>query len=230
MRVKQLLIAAMGLALAVPSIASAQFSEDFDAYATGTSMHGVNGWKGWDNNPAATAFTSDAQAQSAPNSVAIGPTSDLVHEFFGYTTGAWVVRIMQYIPSSTIGQQYFLLLNEYNDGGPYNWSTQIQFLDGLLVINDGDGTSTPIIANQWIEIRVEIDLDANSQTIYYDGALLAVSSWTEGITGGGSLNIGAVDLFSNGATEIYYDDFSIESANPTPIIDSSWGEIKATFK
>lgn len=229
MRARQLLTAAIGLALTVPVLASAQFAEDFDSYPTGTSMHGVNGWKGWDNNPAFTAFTSDVQAFSGPNSVAISPTSDLVHEFTGATTGTWVVTAYQYIPSTLVGPQYLLLLNTYNDGGPYNWSTQLRFQDGVLT-NDGDLSSFPILFDEWVEIRIEIDLVADLQTIYYGGSLLTQTSWTDGISGDGVLNIGAIDLYSANASDIYYDDISLEEAGGTPVIESTWGSIKSTFK
>jgi hypothetical protein len=230
MRAGQLLIAAIGLALTIPVIASAaDFAEDFDAYPTGTSMHGVNGWKGWDNNPAFTAFTTDVQALSGPNSVAIAPTSDLVHEFTGATSGTWHVIAWQYIPSSLNGAQYLLLLNTYNDGGPYNWSTQLRFQDGV-VTNDGDATTFPILFDEWVEIRVEINLDADLQSIYYAGSFLTQTSWTEGVSGAGVLNIGAIDLYSAGASDIYYDDILVEEQGATPVIESSWGSIKSTFK
>ena len=168
----------------VPSTGNADFSEDFDSYATGTSLHGVNGWKGWDNNPGATAYNTDAQARSAPNSVDITSTSDLVHEFSGYS-----------------------------DGGPYNWSTDIQFANGL-VTNDGDLATLPMITDAWVEIRIEIDLDADLQTIYYGGNYLTQTSWIEGMSGGGALNIAALDLYSNNACDVYYDDISTAGSIP----------------
>ena len=51
--------------LALPSLALAQWSDNFDGYANGTSLHGVGGWAGWDNNPAATGFVTNAQCMAA---------------------------------------------------------------------------------------------------------------------------------------------------------------------
>src|SRR4030067_3611190 len=90
-------------------------------------MHGQGGWKGWDNSPAAGALTSDDQARSVPNSVAILGASDLTHPYAGYTSGAWTYTAWQYIPTDFTGTSYFILLNTYNDGGPYNWSTEVSF-------------------------------------------------------------------------------------------------------
>ena len=80
------------------------WSDNFDSYATGSQLHGQGGWKGWDNNPAAGALTSSAQARSAPNSAAIVGASDLVHQYSGYTSGQWVYTAWQYVPTNFTGQ------------------------------------------------------------------------------------------------------------------------------
>jgi subtilisin family serine protease len=192
--------------------------EDFDSYPTGQDLHGVGGWKGWFNDPAATAFTTDVQAHSAPNSVDIATTSDLVHEYAGYDTSTWRYTAWQYVPNDFSGESYFLLLNQYDDSGaPLNWSTQVHFESTQdLVIADGAGAgqTLPLIRGQWVEIRVEINLDTDWQQFYYDDQLLFEGSWTEGMSGGGILNIGSVDLFANGASSVYYDDLSLVSTIP----------------
>ncbi len=66
------------------------WTDNFDSYATGSQLIGQGGWEGWDNNPAAGALTSSAQALSAPNSAAILGATDLVHQYSGYTSGQWV--------------------------------------------------------------------------------------------------------------------------------------------
>ncbi|MDH3402579.1 MAG: hypothetical protein OES32_18375 [Acidobacteriota bacterium] len=193
------------------------WSEDFDGYATGMQLHGVGGWKGWDNMPAFGALTSAVQARSVPNSVDILGASDLVHEYFGYTSGIWTYIAHQYIPSTSAGPSYFILLNTYNDGGPYNWSTQVCFnIDTGLVIDDvaadcATGTSLPLVYDQWVELRVVIDLDADTQTFYYGGVPLFTDTWTGHVSGGGIANIGAVDLFANAATSVFYDDMSLSN-------------------
>ena len=40
-------------------------------------------------------------------------------------------------------------------------------------------------------------------------SLLVQKTWTNGVSGGGALNIAAVDLFANGATSVYYDNISL---------------------
>ncbi|MCL4263628.1 MAG: S8 family serine peptidase, partial [Anaerolineae bacterium] len=187
------------------------WSDNFDSYPTGQDLHGVGGWKGWDNNPAFTAFTTAAQARSAPNSVDIVGNADLVQEYTGVTTGQWTYTAWQYVPSSMTGLSYFIMLNTYVDGGPNNWSVQVNFNAATdVVTNDGaSGGTLPLVEDQWVELRLEIDLDADTQDFYYDNQLLYSGTWTGEVSGGGALNIGAVDLFANAATSVYYDDMSL---------------------
>lgn len=193
------------------TVAPATWSDSFDFYATGSQMHGQGGWKGWDNAPSAGALTSSAQARSAPNSVDIMLDADLVHEYSGATSGQWVYTAWQYIPSGFTGTTFFILLNTYSDGGTKNWSTQVNFNSGTgLVSNDGaSGGTLPLVTGQWVPIRVEIDLDQDTQDFYYNHQLLYSGTWTDEVSGGGAANIGAVDLFANGATSAFYDDISL---------------------
>lgn len=206
----------LATALAVPAQAvepdQEWWWEDFDSYPTGDPLHGLGGWKGWVNDPAATGYASDVVSRSAPNSALILEATDLVHEYTGFTSGVWTYTAYQYIPADFDGISYFIMLNQYEDAGiNLNWSIQVNFDSATdAVTNDGISAGTlPIIYDQWVEIRVEIDLNANTQRFYYGGDLLYAGTWTEEVSGGGILNIGAVDLFANGASPVYYDDLSL---------------------
>ncbi len=220
-----------GEAVAQPpasGVLGVEFQESFDDYADGSDVHGQGGWKGWDNNPAGGALVTSAFSLSAPHSVDVAGGSDLVHEYVDYTSGQWIYTAWVYVPSGTTnGPSYFILLNTYADGGPNNWSTQV-FFDAVagVVQSDSDGSFLPLVTDAWVELRVEIDLDANNQDFYYDDQLLHSFSWTEGISGGGALNIGAVDLFANFASSVYYDDISLCPAPgcepeepPVPVVE-----------
>lgn len=65
--------------------------ENWDSYPTGQNMHGIGGWKGWGNAPGATAYTSDVQRISLPNSIDINGGSDLVHEY-AIDSGVWAIQ------------------------------------------------------------------------------------------------------------------------------------------
>jgi subtilisin family serine protease len=208
------------------------WSEDFDSYATGQNLHGVNGWKGWDNNPAFTAFTSDTQARSTSNSVEIEGNNDPVREFDGIAAGQWTFTTWQYIPSSMTGESYFIMLNTYNDNGTKSWSVQVNFNGTTnLVTNTGaSGQTLPLVTDQWVEIRVEIDLNSDTQSFYYDDQLLYTGSWTTEVNPGGVLSIGAVNLYANNASAVYYDDMSLSpTVNECAVVgDIPWVSVSPT--
>ena len=201
--------------------------ENWDSYPTDTSVHGLGGWKGWGNSPAAAAYTRDEYSTSTPNSIEIITDSDLVHEY-AIDSGVWTYTAWQYIPTGFSGESYFIMLNQYDDPGmTNNWSVQVDFMSATnTVANTGvSGGTLPMIKGQWVELRVEIDLDANTQSFYYGGTLLYSGTWTEEVSGGGITSIGAVDLFANGASAVYYDDLSlVEPGAEEPMhIGDIWG-------
>lgn len=197
------------------------WEDNFDSYDEGQDLHGVGGWKGWDNVPAATAYVTADQALSSPHSVDILEVTDLVHEYVA-TSGEWTYTAWQYIPDEFIGQSYFILLSDYIDGGPNTWAVQLNFWeDSQIVESQFDGAELPLITGKWVEIRVEIDLDGDWMEIFYDGDLLVEKEWSATVqnTGGGPLVISAVDLFANSASSVYYDDMSLVGEATGPDLD-----------
>jgi len=212
----------------IPAAASAQWFEDFDSYAVGSGLHGQGGWRGWDADPAFDAFVTDLYSRSAPNSAEVAGASDIVHTFNNYTSGVWEFIAWQYIPSDFTGESYFIMLNTYEISGTNNWSVQVHFTGGQ-VIGDSGGAPLPMIMDEWVELRLIIDLDLDTQVFMYGGDILYEASWTEGVSGGGALNIDAVDLFANGASPIYYDDMSL-SQGGVATEATSWGAVKSLFR
>ena len=226
----RLLVSAAASITLLTSFASAQWSENFDSYAATTQVVGQGGWEEW--GPGAGAFVSNAQSRSPSNSIDIAGPSDLVHQYTGSTTGKWVYRAKQYIPSTMTGSTYFILLNTYAyPAGPYNWSVQVEFSVANGIRGDfGSPTRAhnvvPMVTDAWADIQVLIDLDANWCQFYYNGVLLDEPnlpddpalgggySWTGGVFGGGAgaLNLAAVDLYANNATDCFYDDISLSQA------------------
>jgi hypothetical protein len=215
---KALLIlgAVVGLVLA-PSAAMANWSDNFDTYTPGT-INGQGGWQGWGGSAAAAGAVVTTPFLSPPHSQEIIATSDSVHQYSGYTSGLWTYTAWQYIPGSYTGQTYFILLNQYDDPGlTDNWSMQVEFNStanaAQVILYSGAvaGTPIPLVRDQWVEIRDVIDLTADTQSVYYNNQLLLTTSWTNGIqaTSPGILNIGAVDLYGNSASSVWYDNMSL---------------------
>ena len=190
------------------------WSDNFDSYENGTLLYNVGGWSGWDDSPAAAGTVSDVQSHSAPHAIAVNDTADAVHPLTGFEGGQWIITAWQYIPSDLTGITYFVVNSYYQHGGPYYWTVEIhcdpstdQVRDAL---RDPDGLSTlPVLYDQWVEIRIEVDLTSGLGTIaeYYNDELLYSGDWITGSVG--QLAIGNIDLYAPHQTVVYYDDISI---------------------
>ena len=196
------------------------WEDNFDSYALGSSMHGQGGWAGWENDPAWTAYVTDDQALSTPHSVDIVGAADLVHEFTGANSGIWTFTTHVYVPSDQVGNSYFILISDYQ-GTASKWAVQTWFDTDQMLFTHDDGDFLPLITDEWVEIRVEIDLDADWHELYYDDDLLYEKAWTAGPfnAGDGILNIGCVDLFSYETDSVYYDDMSLVGEATEPDLD-----------
>jgi len=216
----------------LPAIAGAQifWSDNFDSYPTG-GLIGNGGWTGWNNSSAADANVVNFISLSSPNSVEIYQTSDVVQTFSGATYGQWLITAWCYIPCNSTGDQFWIMLNQYAPNGTQNWSQQVLFDSDLGLVLDYDGSaSLPIVCDQWVELRAEIDLDADLQTVYYNGQMLFTDTWTGHVAPPGILQIGALDLFSNGGTPIYWDDIILAGPGVVGTERSSWGELKSHYR
>ncbi len=218
----------LGISTTFDSIAQSIWTDNFDSYTNDQFLDGGDddgGWNGWGYSPAAGAYVRDEYSLSSPYSVEISGASDLVHEYTGYTSGTWAFQAMIYAPVDFSGQSYFILLCGYDGGGPGTvWTVQVRFDSALAVVeSEFNGEQTPLIYGEWVIFRCIIDLDSDWLQIYYNGTLLAEHAYTDDVqgTGGGSLNIAAVDLFAYSATSIYYDDMILFPwFIPPPLIDA----------
>jgi hypothetical protein len=188
------------------------FSEDFETYAAGTALHGKGGWKGWNNNPVASATVSTKFARSSSQSVEISGSSDVVHELH-LAGGRWALTAMQYIPSGGTGSSNFILLNRYRDGGSTtydDWSieTQYNLQTGVITCWHGGlpGAAT-VLFDQWVPIQLLINLDQNTFEEFYNGRRIAAGAWDDDA----HASFQAIDLFGNRAAPVYYDDIRIDA-------------------
>lgn len=215
------------LALSQSGTCAQPWTEDFEAYPLGSGLHGQGGWKGWDDDPAFDAFVANTQVRSAAQSLEIRDAADIVQEYCTDNIGIYTASAWQYIPADfTSGGTgrfdgtFFVMLNTYDPAGPHNepdWSVQMQFdsNSGMLKVFHGDGINTidvPYVTDRWVKIQTVIDLESDWTQIYYDDNLITEYTWTGGVLGGGggALDIGAVDLYANNSSPVYYDDLKIE--------------------
>ncbi len=211
----------LGANAAFDATARSVWSDNFDSYANDQFLDGGaddGGWNGWGYTPAAGAYVRDDYSFSSPYSVEIAGATDLVHEFTGYTSGVWPFETHIFIPDNFSGTSYFILLSGYDGGGSGTiWAAQVLFDGDLgIVESEYNGETTTLIKGQWVEIRCTIDLDTDWLQIYYNGDILADHAYSDTVqgTGGGPLNIAAIDLFANIGSPVYYDDIGYHWFEP----------------
>ncbi|MDY7108314.1 MAG: hypothetical protein SYC29_06720 [Planctomycetota bacterium] len=222
---------AVACAMSTVTLAGDWF-DDFEAYdcdADICAADGVGGWVFWDGSDSSpTAKVSCAtdgypvfEGQKSLRGLGGANADDIVHTYSFINTGYWAYTAWQYIPSTVVDGQahYFILLNQWepNGGGATNWSTQLECNPTRGVIeSEFEDVTLPLVTDQWVEVKVLINLfesglGSDMQSIFYNGSLLSRKSWTEGVSGGGTLSIQAVDLWFNDVTLdfVYYDDMSL---------------------
>jgi hypothetical protein len=201
------------------------FFDDFENYSLGLICGQAGppgGWEEWDGSVDVCGDVSAEQANSGTQSLKIvgstGSAGDDTVQQHQIVGGVWTYSVMTYVPSDATGAAYFLLLAGYPPSEAFNWTTQIRIDADMGIVESEWGTSfnIPLITDQWVELRVEIDMPNDTSDYYYDNVLFdAGQSWTNRV---GSLNgktFRATDLYANepptGITGIYWDDIALTS-------------------
>jgi hypothetical protein len=222
-------VAAVAFALPVQA---QTFFDNFDSYAAGSGIIGQGGWQGWAGNPGANAFVSNTQSYTSPNSLGVSGSADVVQTWGGITNGLWYAKAWTYVPSTATGEMFFIILNIYDGAcagaGDCNWSVQVAMCrTGCTTtgVNPGSVTnlggsdvpgvgSASLLTNQWVELIAEINLDANSYTVYYNGVPFDTQQYY-GATGQQAIQ--CMDLFSNGSNESYMDNVWLDTNIPVEL-------------
>ncbi len=195
------------------------WSDRFDTYTAGAGMNIRGGWEAWCQG-GDDATVVGAPFFSPPNALRIafpagpGPFGSDIVKPFAIDSGRWGLTMRTFVPSGAGGKGYVIMLNQYCSPES-NWSLQVMFDEPAgTVRSDLDGHTLPLIKDQWVEFRVEIDLENDRFTEYYGGEVLAEDLvWTMNVSGQlgtpGITSIAALDLFSEGIAEMYFDDISL---------------------
>jgi hypothetical protein len=221
------------------------WSDNFDSYPLNSFLPDPlinSGWEEWDGNTLNSQtkikdLATGAIARSLPHSAWIRGSSDTIYQFNGtgpggegpYTSGQWSLGGWIYKPTTTTNftmaiQTWFLIQNQYmhNGGAFVNWSVQMTMspLTGNWVSDTATTNTTgPCIFDQWVEVRADMDLDADTVEVFYNGLSTGPAFPHNGGVSGfgsGSTAIGALDLYADGAgnpgSRVYWDDMFLSGA------------------
>ena len=187
------------------------FLDGFERYPLGALNAG-----GWDGSAGARGVVTDAFSFTGTKSIEISGGADAVHPFAGIRSGVHTVTAqMLLFANDHTTDTFFIVNNEYNHGGPYTWTIEIQFDAATGTVLDDFRPHTPILIayDRWAEIRIVFDLDNDVQTTFYDGTMLSTGTMTR--EAGDPLEIANIDLFTLGA-RCFYDDITVEAGPCDP--------------
>jgi hypothetical protein len=238
------------------NIDSFPFSENFDSYTVGSfnfpcatasaGCTGPNGFGLWGVTESSTggipgpnnASISNAHASNGANSMLFAmPATDVV-QTGNVTSGQWVLHVDTYVTSgvntATSGSAYIIVMNTYTPPSfpSYSWSVQmgLDATTGQVMNFDNNTQIGTLIYDQWVPAEVDIDIDADTYTLKYNGAVvLGPTPYSTGFTTGGAHAIACLDFFSDDAVGVYYDNISLTAASTSHCYANCDGSTSVPF-
>ncbi len=177
------------------------YSDNFDSYTAGDQLAAQNNvnWTTWSNAPgsAEDPYISTDQSISAPNSVVIEGTNDCVLLLGDKTQGKYNLKFNMFVPTGYLG--YFNVLHLFA-GASSEWGLQVYFDQGGLGLVDGGGAGAGAFTfsyDQWINLKVFVDLDEDWCDFYVNNNLVIGYQWSLGTFGTPGLNqLGAANFYA----------------------------------
>jgi len=188
------------------------YEDNFDSYTTGEQLvlENSTNWTTWSNSPgsAEDPVISDDYSNTNPNSVKITGTNDAVLMLEDKTDGKYNVKFKMYIPDGNLG--YFNMLQDFA-GASSTWGIQVYFDLGGLGLVDGDGAGAASFTfgyDEWIDLRVFVDLEEDWCEFYVNNVLVHEYIWSHGTFGTGMLKLDGVNFYAwnEGGNPLYYID------------------------
>jgi len=232
--------------LEIVDLTNMPFEENFDSYVVGPLEGNLNAsgatWHGWGGANTNIHQVTTAMASSVPNSTELIIGGDTVIDFDDMTAGNPMVggngkyrlNCEMYVTGNFDGQTYFIAMNEYTDAGTpaYEWAIQVALDAGVTTAGVSEmrcdcGTAglvtAPLIVDEWVELRWDMDFDADNVDFYYGGTYIASYPWSLGPFGSGAyatISLDALDLYpavAPTAGGVYIDNIEIIDLNYNPL-------------
>lgn len=207
------------------------WDDDFDTYVPGSlcgapacaNTANPGGWGGWQGNAAVAGLVTVAQSRSAPHSLRVTNNIDAVQPFGindpgGFPqAGAW--RLTAWVRINSLTNSCFLsVFNIYVQGGATSLAARLVFDAATGTVRDAHPRSQlspqPIVLGQWVEVRLDIDLAADTLTARYDGNQVSSGTYLGNWCSPG-LQIANLGLRATlGSTVAFWDDLRLEQVFP----------------
>ncbi|MFN0032991.1 MAG: T9SS type A sorting domain-containing protein [Flavobacteriales bacterium] len=216
---KKILLAAGSIALSISMFSQTiVFEDNFDSYTAGLGVaEQSSSWNTWDGSAGLDGEVSTDFAFSGANSAKISGTStDLVLPVGPYTSGKYDLKFKMMLSDAG---GYFNLLHQWAaDQTTYQWACDV-FFDGSGTVTwttgGTEGGDATVNLNEWFDVQVTADMDADQGGIYIAGVLVNQWQWSLNNANGmaGINEFVAVDFYgtntANGSGLYYVDDVQL---------------------
>ncbi|MDP1621613.1 MAG: T9SS type A sorting domain-containing protein [Bacteroidales bacterium] len=215
------------------------YEDNLDTYALNSFLAVVNPtwWTTWSNQPGGgeDIQIKNTFSHTAPMSGSVdmvGGQADAILKLGNKVAGAYELTWFMYIETGKCG--YYNIQHMQSPG--IEWAFEVYFRTGgaIELLEGGNTINGSYNKDQWLEVKHEIDLDADEIKLYFDGVLFHTWAFSNEATApGGTKQLGGVDFFAgakSGTTEspayfiddIYYAEtvsgaVPIITATPTSI-------------
>lgn len=192
-------------------LAAQSFTDSFESYKNGDYLAKSNSkWTTWANTPGTSqdVQVTNAKAHSGKNSIYFtsslttgGPVDEVLPFGGELNTGTFVLEMWMFVETSKAG--YFNL--QYNSTVGKKWAIEMHLAtDGSFnIVNTDDGTllTGTYSQNKWVDIKLNINLNANTWELFFDGT-------SQGKFSNSANQIASMDIFSMAGSSFYIDDVS----------------------
>lgn len=210
------------------------YQSNFDTYPNnGYVAQTIPQWfRTWSNTPgtAEDARFSNEQSLSAPMSVKIAGTTDLVFKLGNKTSGKYLVEFDMFVPTSRAG--YYNFQHFENPG--VEWAFEVYFDNngtGYMHAGGNNAATFTYPMNTWFKVINEINLDADSAKVKINN--VQVYQWRYSLQAQGqpgTKQLGGVNFYAGATTgmtpQYYFDNLGYAElvagvAGPTIQVSSS---------
>ena len=211
------------------SLSAQIYEENFDGFTSGDYLAVVDAdnWTTWGDAPGTSedAMISDAFSVSAPNAVMVDAGTDAVYPCGDLTSGVYSISFDYYVPADKVG--YFNIQHIFGS----EWVLSVTFMPDLTsVVEAGGVTLNPAwVADTWFHVDVDIDMDTDLATMYWDDVEIITWQWSLAQNGDpGTSQLGVVNMYAydggiGGTPEYYFDNFVFELA-PTVLYEEDYDD------
>jgi hypothetical protein len=199
------------------------FTDTFDSYTTGPfpcatpGCVGPGGWGLWHyaytGGPQPGSIITTA-AHTGTKAFKLSRFTDVIRSG-NITSGQWVIKAQTFFPSNLTAPTdsgYFILLNECNTTPPVSFSLLLLFEGASGQIKNTllpDAGFIPIARGQWTELRIDVDLDTHTHSVFYGGQALYQN---RPYAPSGRMAVECLALYSDGIDGMLFDTISVQPA------------------